>query len=615
MKLSACMIAKNEEQNIGRCINSYKNIVDEIIVIDTGSTDKTAEIARELGASVYSFCWINDFAAAKNYALSKVQGEWIIFLDADEYFDAKLAVNLRKYLRKINKTDFNAVACNMLNLDNDRGRVLNTITQVRILRNNRKIRYINKIHEELKADTGSLKVLFLEPSQLVIYHTGYSAALSKEKAKRNLAMLLKELEQSPSPRLYHYLSDAYLTLNQYENSQKYAELLIDANLPIPGYDSKAYQNIVLCMVELGYSLDEVIQFIEQCIKKFPHHPAFRLYLARSQHRRKEYTSAIEEYKKVIVLQSNYKDIEINFVSSILHEVHFYLGTLYELKNDYSEAIASYTASLKVKSDYAEAFQSLIYIVKGQSDEDVISLLNSIYDPTDCADVGFLVDQLSKFKLGKILFYYTNIWMKKFGRNDLTLIFAFLANRKYDKAYELFSKCYFEEYSNWSAIFAIESAILSENDENVSSIRDHVKPSFRRILDAFRNPASDITLIETDVDDYTALLGELIYIGNEQILTRFLKLQEHFITNIAGVVGNILFEQRCYLKAISQYLEYLQTMQLDAEIESEYFFNIAYCYYKLENYAAASEYFEKACQSGYSKHDLFEFQQWIMNVAK
>ena len=86
MKISACVITKNEEKNIARCINSYKDIVDEIILVDTGSTDNTVEIAKSLGAKIYYYEWQNDFSAAKNYALSMAKGDWIIFLDADEFF-------------------------------------------------------------------------------------------------------------------------------------------------------------------------------------------------------------------------------------------------------------------------------------------------------------------------------------------------------------------------------------------------------------------------------------------------------------------------------------------------------------------------------------------------
>jgi hypothetical protein len=83
-RLSVCMIVKNEERFLGQCLASVKDIADELIVIDTGFTDRTVEIAREHGAQVGHFEWCNDFAAARNASIAPATGDWILFLDADE---------------------------------------------------------------------------------------------------------------------------------------------------------------------------------------------------------------------------------------------------------------------------------------------------------------------------------------------------------------------------------------------------------------------------------------------------------------------------------------------------------------------------------------------------
>ena len=81
-RISQCLIVKNEENNIEKALSWGKGIVSEQIVVDTGSTDRTVEIAKQMGAAVYEFQWIDDFAAAKNFAISKAKYEWIAFLDA-----------------------------------------------------------------------------------------------------------------------------------------------------------------------------------------------------------------------------------------------------------------------------------------------------------------------------------------------------------------------------------------------------------------------------------------------------------------------------------------------------------------------------------------------------
>ncbi|MBI2656740.1 glycosyltransferase family 2 protein, partial [Candidatus Woesearchaeota archaeon] len=85
--ISLCMIAKNEEKFLEQCLNSVKDIVDEIIIVDTGSTDKTKDIAKKFNAKVYDFKWIDDFSAARNESIKHAAKDWILVLDADEILD------------------------------------------------------------------------------------------------------------------------------------------------------------------------------------------------------------------------------------------------------------------------------------------------------------------------------------------------------------------------------------------------------------------------------------------------------------------------------------------------------------------------------------------------
>ena len=100
MKISACVITKNEEKNIGKWLQEMSAIADEMIVVDTGSTDNTVNMAKRAGAKVYHFKWINDFAAAKNHAIEQATGDWILFLDADEYFSDETKHNVRNLLKE-----------------------------------------------------------------------------------------------------------------------------------------------------------------------------------------------------------------------------------------------------------------------------------------------------------------------------------------------------------------------------------------------------------------------------------------------------------------------------------------------------------------------------------
>jgi glycosyltransferase involved in cell wall biosynthesis len=97
-RLTVCLITKNEERFLGRCLASIRELAHQIVVVDTGSTDRTVEIAREHGAEVSSFEWCDDFSAARNAALARATGDWILALDADEELPADQHGNLLKLM-------------------------------------------------------------------------------------------------------------------------------------------------------------------------------------------------------------------------------------------------------------------------------------------------------------------------------------------------------------------------------------------------------------------------------------------------------------------------------------------------------------------------------------
>ena len=99
--ISLCMIVKDEEKFLPTCLESVKGYVDEIIIVDTGSTDRTIEIARRYNAKIYCHAWENSFSKARNYSLKYATGDWILILDADEEIERKDAYKLRNVIKKL----------------------------------------------------------------------------------------------------------------------------------------------------------------------------------------------------------------------------------------------------------------------------------------------------------------------------------------------------------------------------------------------------------------------------------------------------------------------------------------------------------------------------------
>ena len=131
MKISACVIAKNEAENLPRWLKSAQGFADEMIVVDTGSSDETAAIAAKAGARVYSFQWRDDFSAAKNFALDLATGDWVVFTDADEYFTEESVPRVRPLIEEYDgRKELAGFIVQLVNIDMDTGVLLGTQAKV-----------------------------------------------------------------------------------------------------------------------------------------------------------------------------------------------------------------------------------------------------------------------------------------------------------------------------------------------------------------------------------------------------------------------------------------------------------------------------------------------------
>lgn len=246
IRLSQCMIVKNEEQDIVRALSWGKDIMWEQIVVDTGSTDQTVELAQAMGAKIFYFDWINDFAAAKNYAIGQATGDWIVFLDADEYFLPEDAGKLLTILQELHDSECNVLVTGWIQTDgNDvvlekatNGKVswfsstkedgskklILSGTKAAIFRNLPGLRYRRRIHEELSITNGQLQ--FSDASEnLSILHTGYAQAeINEQKVQRNISLIRQELAENPDDyAMLACMGDSYSELDDPKESAVWYE--------------------------------------------------------------------------------------------------------------------------------------------------------------------------------------------------------------------------------------------------------------------------------------------------------------------------------------------------------------------------------------------------------
>ncbi|MBO4401683.1 MAG: glycosyltransferase family 2 protein [Selenomonadaceae bacterium] len=305
MKISACYIVKNCAADLERSLKSFAEFVDEIVVVDTGSADSTVAVAESFGAKIFHDEWREDFSAPRNLALSRATGNWIIFLDADEFFANGTGRNLRFAIERAEEFRQQGMLVQLVNVDADAGdKILGADYVLRIFKNHRGLHYFGKIHEELRP--ALTEVTFVPPQLLTIFHTGYSAGINRAKAERNLKMLLAELAETPEPeRIYGYLAESYEGLGDFENAEKFARLDIGAG----SKSTRSYRIILDVLSNFPDRLSDRETFAKIAVKKFPALPEFSAELAECYAARENFRDAVAEMTAALAKFKNYRGLE------------------------------------------------------------------------------------------------------------------------------------------------------------------------------------------------------------------------------------------------------------------------------------------------------------------
>ncbi len=356
LPVSVCIIAKNEENCIKECLMRLAKYDWEIVVVDTGSTDKTVEIARKYTSAVYSFPWINDFSAARNYSIQKAKNDYILILDCDEYLEeneqtARIISNLPSYITPGQIGVFTLHNPTAVYTQPDAAPVMTTDYIARFFHRS-KMHFEGSIHEQLTSKTGEAKNYVSIP--LSFYHTGYQTpALQKQKALRNIPLLKAELTSHPdNPYLYYQLGRSYFSIANYENALPYFETALSMEL-----DERA--EYVQTLVEsYGYCLLNLKQYqkaleLEGIYPIFSKRADFVFLMGLIYMNNAMFSEAIGEFQKATTI-SSYSVEGVNSYSA-----NYNIGVIYECMGNTEEAVKYYT---KCKS-YAPAIERIRFLNK------------------------------------------------------------------------------------------------------------------------------------------------------------------------------------------------------------------------------------------------------------
>lgn len=275
MTVSLCMIVKDEEEMLPRCLAAAAPAVDEIIVVDTGSSDRTIEIATSFGARVIERPWTGDFSAARNVALDAATSDWLLVLDADEVLVSDDVTQLRALLGHTWREAFYISEINYTG-DLDDG-TSTTHTTLRLFRARPEHRYSGRLHEQILDTLPTQLPERFATVPVRIEHFGYLGAVrdAKEKSRRNLALLEQQRDEGDASAFMHFnlgseyyaLDDSAAALAEFERS---AELLAaEGNAAPVGYEFALTSRHVSTLRACG-RYEDAIALADRSLERFPH---------------------------------------------------------------------------------------------------------------------------------------------------------------------------------------------------------------------------------------------------------------------------------------------------------------------------------------------------------
>lgn len=250
--LSACLIVKNEEKHLERCLASLKGNVDEIVVVDTGSNDNTVQIAQSFGATVAIFDWQEDFSAARNIGLELATGDWALWIDADEEVAPESWGPIREALMRPHFGGFFIRIINFMDEEGD----ANTYTHapVRLFQLRPEVRFTGRVHEQVMPSLDDLQLPCAHLTGATIYHYGYRPSDMQEKSKldRTISMLEKEVREFPEDAFHWFnLANTYSVARRSEDAVHAARMCLKHIHPENSFGTLAYQILASGLNSVG----------------------------------------------------------------------------------------------------------------------------------------------------------------------------------------------------------------------------------------------------------------------------------------------------------------------------------------------------------------------------
>jgi len=348
MTLSVCLIVRNEEAMLEPCLASISQLTDQLIVVDTGSTDKTLEIARSYHAEIHHYTWCDDFAAARNESIKYATGDWVLWIDADERLAADSIQQLKKLLSHEPKPVIYKLRIKNLKED---GINYSWSDAHRLFTNHRGIEFSGKIHEQISPSARKIGALE-RPSAVILNHLGYSFTGTEKSKKqtRNRKILEAEVLENPNSAYSHYtLAHNYKVDGNLIEAEKHYKIAIELKQFDSSMEASLLNSYADTLFDLG-RLDELEMLIKRSLKLQKRQIAAYFLQYRLAMASNNITEAIEALKQVesyngqIQKQGTGISTDIEIDSATIWNSQ---GDLYTQLEAWTEAAQAYEKCLNV----------------------------------------------------------------------------------------------------------------------------------------------------------------------------------------------------------------------------------------------------------------------------
>ena len=320
MELSVCIITKDDCENLKKCLKSLSQYPFEIVVVDTGSADVTIAMAKEYTESVYTFSWCDDFAKAKNYAISKAANDQVLVMDSDEYLDA---VNLQELEQQMKA---NSRAVGRIKIENSfwQGEEVRwNVEYINRLFDRRYFQYKGKVHEQIVAIDRKDYEGYM--TSIVIKHSGYLLTEEQrlQKSERNIHLLLKELEeQGEDSYVLYQLGKSYYLKRDYESAYHYFSEAMGAGVNFRlEYVMDLVESYGYAMLNSGRA-EEALK-LEELYHEFADSADFLFLMGLIYMNNEQFDKAVQEFEKAAAQQ----EARVKGVNGYL--AFYNIGVIYE----------------------------------------------------------------------------------------------------------------------------------------------------------------------------------------------------------------------------------------------------------------------------------------------